>query len=287
VVLCGMIARKAVTVKMSAVLIVGVILTAAGSGFVSVFRSPGSVDTGRDRPDQRDADLGIVEAEDVIRHTFRLTNSSAEAVQILAVHTSCGCESADVRVGRTISPGETLSIAYAMESRGAGLRRGTLTLETSSADPLIRNVRFTLTARVPRRIWSEPETLEFRVSPDGVAPRSAELVILAADPERVSGDCRTSTSRQLVSAEPVGDSIERIGNGVRDAGYRRVFRVRLRDDPPPGMTMDYLAIEFEGFPGEVMNIPVVAAVDAAKSVLATAAEDGVALADDIDPDEGR
>ncbi len=53
------------------------------------------------------------------------------------------------------------------------------------------------------------------------------------------------------------------------------------------MTMDYLAIEFEGFPGEVMNIPVVAAVDAAKSVLATAAEDGVALADDIDPDEGR
>ncbi|MEN9664991.1 MAG: hypothetical protein RLZZ326_1354 [Planctomycetota bacterium] len=273
--------------KMFGVVILATILLATGRGIVPVLRSAGGIGSGWESTDERDADLGVVETDSVIRHTFRLTNSSVEPMEIVGVHTSCGCESADVRIGQTLGPGETLLIPYAMEARGAGLRQGTLTLETSSTDPSLRSVRFTVTARVPRTIWSEPETVEFRVAPGDSAPPSMTLVVLAADPARLSGDCRVSTSRELVSAERIERATFPVDRADRGAVDGLAFRVCLRDNPPPGMTMDYLAIEFDGFPGEVLHVPVIAAIDRAKSVLADSRDRAAGPAEDDGTEEGK
>ena len=74
--------------------------------------------------DSRSIDLGELEPDAEARHTFTLTNTTASTLEILGVHTSCGCELAAVRVGERIGPGKSLPISYVLSNRGGGLRRG-------------------------------------------------------------------------------------------------------------------------------------------------------------------
>ena len=48
-----------------------------------VLRSAGGIGSGWESTDERDADLGVVETDSDIRHTFRLTNSSVEPMEIV------------------------------------------------------------------------------------------------------------------------------------------------------------------------------------------------------------
>ena len=90
--------------------------------------------------DSRTIDLGEIEPDAEARHTFTLTNTTASTLEILGVHTSCGCELAAVRVGEQIGPGKSLPIVYALSNRGGGLRRGTLTIDTSAVDPDLKQI---------------------------------------------------------------------------------------------------------------------------------------------------
>ena len=103
-------------------------------------------------PASRSVDLGILEPGDDAHHTFTLSNTTASTVEILGVHTSCGCEQAAVRVGECIEPGESISIPYTLSRYGVGVRRGTLTIETSSDHPDLKRIVYTLSASIPRRI---------------------------------------------------------------------------------------------------------------------------------------
>ena len=236
-----------------AALVVGV---AASQG-----RLPGGRPTLHPPSDARTIDLGVLEADAEPRHTFTLTNTSDSALEIVGIHTSCGCEQAAVRVGERIGPGESLSIPYSLSNRGAGLRRGTLTIDTSSADPELKQIVYSLSATIPRQIWTEPDTIEFRTAHGSVPPEPISLVVYSADPALFSNVCRVSTSRQLASAEPIA-----AGESETEPA-RLSFLVTLRDNPPPGMTMDYLTLEFEGRPEAMLHVPVIAAVDTSVSVL--------------------
>jgi len=229
--------------------------------------------------DSRTIDLGELEPDAEARHTFTLTNTTASTLQILGVHTSCGCELAAVRVGEQIGPGKSLPIVYALSNRGGGLRRGTLTIDTSADDPNLKQIVYSLSATIPRQIWTEPETIEFHAGHNSVPPEPIRLVVFTADPALAASACRVSTSRQLASAEPVaavadsstGESGSQPGSEpggeFGSAPGRLSFLVHLKENPPVGMTMDYLTLEFADRPEATLNVPVIAAVDTATSVL--------------------
>jgi hypothetical protein len=224
-------------------------------------RLPGGRPALQPPSDSRSIDLGELEVDAEPRHTFTLTNTTDSAFEIVGVHTSCGCEQAAVRVGERIGPGESLPISYSLSNRGAGLRRGTLTIDTSAEDPDLKQIVYSLSATIPRQIWTEPDTIEFRTAHGSVPPQPVSLVVYTADPAVFSNGCRVSTSRQLASAEPIA-----AGESETEPA-RLSFLVTLRDNPPPGMTMDYLTLEFEGRPEAMLHVPVIAAVDTAGSVL--------------------
>jgi len=225
--------------------------------------------------DSRTIDLGELEPDAEARHTFTLTNTTASTLEILGVHTSCGCELAAVRVGEQIGPGKSLPIVYALANRGGGLRRGTLTIDTSADDPNLKQIVYSLSATIPRQIWTEPETIEFHAGHNSVPPEPIRLVVFTADPALAASACRVSTSRQLASAEPVAhlapDSTAESGSEPESepgsAPGRLSFLVHLKENPPVGMTMDYLTLEFADRPEATLNVPVIAAVDTATSVL--------------------
>jgi len=230
--------------------------------------------------DSRSIDLGEIEPDAEARHTFTLTNTTASTLEILGVHTSCGCELATVRVGERIGSGESLAISYALSNRGGGLRRGTLTIDTSADDPKLKQIVYSLSATIPRQIWTEPETIEFHTGHGSLPPEPISLVVFTADPAIALSACRGSTSRQLASAEPVAHLVpdstgesgsqsesEPGGEPGRALPGRLSFLVRLKENPPVGMTMDYLTLEFEDRPEATLNVPVIAAVDTAASVL--------------------
>lgn len=232
---------------------------------VGVAASQGRLPSGRPAlqppSDTRSIDLGELESDAEPRHTFTLTNTTDSALEIVGVHTSCGCEQAAVRAGERIGPGESLSIPYSLSNRGAGLRRGTLTIDTSSNDPDLKQIVYSLSATIPRQIWTEPDMIEFRTAHGSVPPEPINLAVFAADPALLSTVCRVSTSRHLASAEPIA------AGELENEPARLTFLVTLRDNPPPGMTMDYLTLEFEGRPEAMLHVPIIAAVDTAVSVL--------------------
>jgi hypothetical protein len=215
--------------------------------------------------------LGELEPDAEARHTFTLTNTTASTLEILGVHTSCGCELAAVRIGEQIGPGKSLPIVYALSNRGGGLRKGTLTIDTSADDPNLKQIVYSLSATIPRQIWTEPETIEFRTGDGSVPPEPIRLMVFTTDPALALSACRVSTSRQLASAEPVApvalSSPEESENEPGNAPGRLSFLVHLKENPPVGMTMDYLALEFADRPEATLNVPVIAAVDTAASVL--------------------
>ena len=141
------------------------------------------------------------------------------------------------------------------------LSAGTLTIDTSSEDPDLKQIVYSLSATIPRQIWTEPDTIEFRTAHGSVSPEPISLVVYTADPAVFSNGCQVSTSRQLASAEPIA-----AGESENEPA-RLSFLVTLRDNPPPGMTMDYLTLEFEGRPEAMLHVPVIAAVDTSVSVL--------------------
>lgn len=224
-------------------------------------RLPGGRPALQPPSDTRSINLGELESDAEPRHTFTLTNTTDSALEIVGVHTSCGCEQAAVRVGERIGPGESLSIPYSLSNRGAGLRRGTLTIDTSANDPDLKQIVYSLSATIPRQIWTEPDMIEFRTAHGSVPPEPISLVVYTADPAVFSNGCQVSTSRQLASAEPIA------AGELENEPARLTFLVTLRDNPPVGMTMDYLTLEFEGRPEAMLHVPIIAAVDTSVSVL--------------------
>lgn len=230
----------------------------------------------------RTVDVGEVAVDADVTHVFHLVNTDDRSIEVLRVHSSCGCEKADVQVGQTILPGESLAIPYSLARRGGGVRRGTLTIETSATSPNLRQVSFSLIGTVPRQVWSEPEAIEFFTADGSLTPEPVRLVVYARDPKMLRSGCPLTTSRQLVTIDPVPHESFPGGPGHAEGSVRRSFLVRLRHDPPIGMTMDYVSAEFGDSPETTLNIPVFSRVGASTSVLITNPSDNSV---DVDADQ--
>lgn len=246
-----------------------VAVLAAGCGMaVQRFTASPQTDRSSESLDQT-VDLGEVAVDADPKHVFHLVNTDDHSIEVLRVNSSCGCEKADVQVGRTILPGESLAIPYSLARRGGGMRRGTLTIETSATSPSLRQVSFSLTGIVPRKVWSEPESIEFCTADSSLTPEPVRLAVYARDPLMLRSGCRFTTSRELVTIEPVPDESFTDGTGHAGGWAHHYFLLRLRPDPPVGMTMDYVTVQFSDSAETRLSIPVISRIVPSSSVLVT------------------
>jgi hypothetical protein len=151
----------------------------------------------------------------------------------MAVNKSCGCQTADVKVGTVVPPGEVIRATYTLPAHRSGKLTGSLIITTDATDKTFQEIILTLRADIRPRLWASPPQLQF------VAVRESESVekelrIESADPGLIGTFQEASTSRKLVSV-----ALER---KTPDA---LVFRVTLAPDVPIGESFDLISLRFD------------------------------------------
>jgi len=183
---------------------------------------------------ERSVDLGKLGSDRVPTHTFRIANSTARPIRVTAVEKSCSCQQVSVREGDTVPAGGVLEISYALPADRSGPVGGLLTLRTDADSPDLATIRLSLSATLPRRVWTEPSPLRLsRGEPASLTIRSDVPGIL-----KTYRDC--STVRGHVEVE----AVERVP-GAYGAVESLRLSVRLSPVAPAGLVSDYLSLRFD------------------------------------------
>jgi len=183
---------------------------------------------------ERSVDLGKLGAESLPTHTFHITNASARAIRVTAVEKSCSCQEVGVREGDAIPAGGVLDISYSLPADRAGPVGGLLTLRTDAESPELATIRLSLSATLPRRVWSEPSALRLSRG------ESASLTIRSDVPGILETYRDCSTVRGHVEVE----AVERVP-GADGAVESLRLSVRLSPVAPAGLVSDYLSLRFD------------------------------------------
>jgi len=183
---------------------------------------------------ERSFDLGKLGAESLPTHTFHITNTSARAIRVTAVEKSCSCQEVGVREGDTIPTGGVLDISYSLPADRAGPVGGLLTLRTDADSPELATIRLSLSATLPRRVWTEPSTLRLSRG------ESASLTIRSDVPGILATYRDCGTVRGHVEVE----AVERVPGADGMVESLRLS-VHLSPAAPAGLVSDYLAVRFD------------------------------------------
>jgi len=183
---------------------------------------------------ERSVDLGKLGAESLPTHTFHITNTSARAIRVTAVEKSCSCQEVGVREGDTIPTGGVLDISYSLPADRAGPVGGLLTLRTDADSPELATIGFSLSATLPRRVWSEPSTLRL------ARGESASLTIRSDVPGILATYRDCGTVRGHVEVE----AVERVPGADGMVESLRLS-VHLSPAAPAGLVSDYLSLRFD------------------------------------------
>jgi len=183
---------------------------------------------------ERSFDLGKLGAESLPTHTFHITNTSARAIRVTAVEKSCSCQEVGVREGDTIPTGGVLDISYSLPADRAGPVGGLLTLRTDADSPELATIRLSLSATLPRRVWTEPSTLRLSRG------ESASLTIRSDVPGILATYRDCGTVRGHVEVE----AVERVPGADGMVESLRLS-VHLSPAAPAGLVSDYLSLRFD------------------------------------------
>ncbi len=183
---------------------------------------------------ERSVDLGKLGAESLPTHTFHITNTSARPIRVTAVEKSCSCQEVSVREGDTIPAGGVLDISYSLPDDRAGPVGGLLTLRTDADSPELATIRLSLSATLPRRVWTEPSTLRL------ARGESASLTIRSDVP----GTLETYRDHGAVRGHVEVEGVERVP-GADGAIESLRLSVRLSPAAPAGLVSDYLSLHFD------------------------------------------
>ena len=182
---------------------------------------------------ERSVDLGKLGPESLPTHTFHITNTSARPIRVTVVEKSCSCQEVSVREGDTIPAGGVLDISYSLPDDRAGPVGGLLTLRTDADSPELATIRLSLSATLPRRVWSEPSTLRLSRG------ESASLTIRSDVP----GILETYRDHGAVRGHAEVEAMERVP-GADVVEFLRLS-VRLSPAAPAGLVSDYLSLRFD------------------------------------------
>lgn len=185
-------------------------------------------------PSERSVDLGNLGSDGVPTHTFRVANTLARSIRITAVEKSCGCQTVGVREGDMIPAGGSLDVSYTLPADRPGPVGGLLTLRTDAGTDDLAAITLSLTATLPRRVWSEPGTLRL--------PRDAEASLTVRSD--LPGLLETYRDCGTVRGHVVVDGVERVAGADGTIESLRLT-VRLASSTPSGLVSDYLTVRFD------------------------------------------
>ena len=183
---------------------------------------------------ERSVDLGKLGLDSLPTHTFQITNTTSRPIRVAAVEKSCSCQEVGVREGDTIPAGGVLDISFALPNDRSGPVGGLLTLRTDADSPEVAMICLSLSATLPRRVWTEPSTLRL------ARGESASLMIRSDIPGILGTYRDCSTVRRHVEVE----AVERVP-GADGAVESLRLSVRLSPAAPAGLVSDYLSVRFE------------------------------------------
>jgi len=183
---------------------------------------------------ERSVDLRKLGPDSLPTHTFQIINTTARPIRITAVEKSCSCQEVGVREGDTILPGGVLEISFALPNDRSGPVGGLLTLRTDAESPELATIRLSLSATLPRRVWSEPSTLRL------ARGESASFIIRSDLP----GILETYRDHGTVRGHVEVEAVERVP-GADGAVESLRLSVRLSPAAPAGLLSDYLAVRFD------------------------------------------
>jgi hypothetical protein len=183
---------------------------------------------------ERSVDLGKLGPDSLPTHTFQIVNTSARPIRITAVEKSCSCQEVGVREGDAIPAGGVLESSFALPNDRSGPVGGLLTLRTDAESPELATIRLSLSATLPRRVWTEPSTLRL------ARGESASLMIRSDVP----GILETYRDHGAVRGHVEVEAMERVPG---DDGAIESLRLSVRLSPaaPAGLVSDYLSVRFE------------------------------------------
>ena len=127
-----------------------------------------------------------------------------------------------------------LDISYSLPDDRAGPVGGLLTLRTDADSPELATIRLSLSATLPRRVWSEPSTLRLSRG------ESASLTIRSDVP----GILETYRDHGAVRGHVQVEGTERVP-GADGAVESLRLSVRLSPAAPAGLVSDYLSLRFD------------------------------------------
>jgi hypothetical protein len=110
-------------------------------------------------------DWGRINDQDLVNHSFKMTNTGTATVNITEIRSTCGC-SAGKTTKRTLGPGESTDIDVEFNPKG---RRGTelKTITVMTDNPQAPSIELHLKSLVQPRVMIEPQSLWFGDVPIG------------------------------------------------------------------------------------------------------------------------
>lgn len=103
--------------------------------------------------------FGTITEGELLKHDFQLINTESYPVVVQQFNAECGCLAVSAQ-GRTLAPGESLSIPVEFDSTGfAGPIKRSIEVETTNqSNP---QLRFVLTGKVDSRVTFSPDRIDF------------------------------------------------------------------------------------------------------------------------------
>jgi hypothetical protein len=177
-------------------------------------------------------DLGILDSDTLPTHTFAIPNHSGKTFTVISFHRNCGCHDTDIKVGKTVQPGEVLAVRFSLSKYRGGAQAGQLIVSTDSPVSAFKDIVLTLKATLPRPLWTEPDAITFVA---GDRDTTQRVTFRSEMPGLLATFQGVDTSRAMVAVRLV----ERTDVSL-------VFEFAVRDAVPTGGdAFDFVVFEFD------------------------------------------
>jgi hypothetical protein len=145
-------------------------------------------------------DLGILDSDTAPTYVFTIQNDSGKAFTVTSFHRNCGCHDTDIKIGKTVQPGEVLAVGFSLSKYRGGAQTGQLIVSTDSPVSAFKDIVLTLKATLPRPLWTEPAAITFVA---GDRETTQRVTIRSELPGLLAAYQGVDTSRALVEVRLV------------------------------------------------------------------------------------
>jgi len=208
-------------------------------------------------------DFGTIEPDEVVDHTFTVTNTGDAELKIEGLRTSCGCVTLEASA-LEIPPEETAELVAELNPQHYGGPSPNISAYVYTNDPRQKLTVLTVSAEITPEFIVEPRTIDFGTVAKGAgSSRTVRLRQTWREPVEIT---KLETSPEAIAAfyseAPQSDES---GSGVSKKEYE--VEVRLNPDAPGGNLAGYVTLFTNVKRVPMVRIPVRAFVRGGVSVV--------------------